>query len=58
DARVRSASHLVSAFDLPLLGVIKKPRAASRRNVSPGSSGSGRAGKLGRSAIPAPRPNV
>ena len=58
DARVRAASHLVSAFDLPLLGVIKKPRAASRRNVSPGSSGSGRVGKLGRSAIPAPRPNV
>jgi succinoglycan biosynthesis transport protein ExoP len=59
DARVRSAAHLVGAFDLPLLGVIKKPRAASRKNnVSPGSSGGGRAGKPGRPAIPAPRPTV
>lgn len=31
DQRVRSASHLVEAFDLPMLGVIQKPRALSKK---------------------------
>lgn len=53
DGRVRSASHLSDAFDLPLLGVIGKPRVAYKKNtLSKGSPGRGQAGN------PAHQPTV
>lgn len=45
DQRVRSASHLVEAFGLPVLGVIQKPRVSSSKNkVNQRSSGGAGAG--------------
>jgi len=42
DQRIRSASHLVEAFDLPVLGVIQKPRVPSRKKkVNLKSTGGG-----------------
>ena len=45
DQRVRSAAHLIEAFDLPVLGVIQKPRASSKKKKlsrkSPGGDGQG-----------------
>jgi len=53
DARIRSASHLADAFDLPLLGVIGKPHVAvKKKKVLTGSPGGGRAGN------PAHQPTV
>jgi polysaccharide biosynthesis transport protein len=47
DQRIRSASHLAEAFDLPVLGVIQKPRvASSKKKTSKGASGGDGAGKL------------
>ena len=45
DQRVRSASHLGDAFDLPLLGVIQKPRVSSAKKKLPRTP-SGGAGNL------------
>lgn len=51
DQRVRSALHLGEALDLPVLGVIQKPRASSRKKkVSGKSSGGDDAGKLAQPA--------
>jgi len=45
DQRVRSASHLADAFGLPVLGVIQKPRVASRKHkLNQRSSGGAGAG--------------
>ena len=45
DQRIRSASHLVEAFGLPVLGVIQKPRVSSRKKKanqrSTGGAGAG-----------------
>lgn len=35
DQRVRSASHLVEAFDLPVLGIIQKPRVPTKKKKMP-----------------------
>jgi succinoglycan biosynthesis transport protein ExoP len=51
DQRIRSALHLGEAFDLPVLGVIQKPRVSSKKKkASRKSSGGEGAGKL---ALPA-----
>jgi chain length determinant protein EpsF len=51
DQRIRSALHLGEAFDLPVLGVIQKPRVSSKKEkVSQKSSGGDGAGDL---ALPA-----
>lgn len=43
DQRIRSAAHLTEALDLPVIGVIQKPHASSRKKKvsreSPGSDG-------------------
>ena len=46
DQRIRSISHLGEAFDLPVLGVMKGPRVAPKKNkkVSRKSSGGDGAG--------------
>jgi succinoglycan biosynthesis transport protein ExoP len=45
DQRIRSASHLVDAFGLPMLGVIQQPRVSSRNkkpfSKPPGAKGTG-----------------
>jgi uncharacterized protein involved in exopolysaccharide biosynthesis len=47
DQRIRSASHLVETFDLPVLGVIQKPPVASRKKkVTQGPSADLGAGNL------------
>jgi chain length determinant protein EpsF len=47
DQRIRSALHLGEAFDLPVLGVIQKPRVSSKKKkVSQKSSGGDGAGNL------------
>lgn len=47
DGRVRSASHLRDAFDLPVLGMIGKPRVAyKKKKVSTETNGGGKSGTL------------
>jgi succinoglycan biosynthesis transport protein ExoP len=44
DQRIRSASHLVDAFGLPMLGVIQQPRVSSKKkpfSKPPGAKGTG-----------------
>ena len=51
DKRIRSAAHLSEAFDLPVLGVVRKPRVSSRRkSIHKTSTGADGNSKLARPA--------
>jgi chain length determinant protein EpsF len=50
DQRVRSAVQLVDAFDLPVLGVIQRPRVAAWKKVAHGASANSATGNVTASA--------